>query len=146
MRPDESTKPFDRELRDATYELLDEATEDSIGLWEAPMTVRKLFPELDSDQQQAIARQAVRDLLGEQLIALYWRSDAAPSEHIEREEAARQLEQAKWWHAPRSSDSSKKWYEIDWLWFRATDKGHEERGRQARMRFAPGGSDPTRST
>jgi hypothetical protein len=140
MRPDESTKHFDRELRDVTYELLEEATEDSIGLWEAPMTVRKLFPHLDSEQQQAIARQAVRELLAEELIAFYWRSDAAPDEHLGRAEATRELEQAKWWQAPRSSDASKNWYEIDWLWFRATDKGREERDRQARLRFAPGGT------
>jgi hypothetical protein len=142
MRPDESTKHFDRELREVTYELLEEATEDSIGLWEAPMTVRKLFPDLDSDQQQAIARQAVRHLLAEELIAFSWRSDAAPDEHLGGEEAARELEQAKWWQAPRSSDTSKNWYEIDWLWFGATDKGQDERERQARIRFAPGSPDP----
>lgn len=146
MRPDESTKRFARELRDVTYELLEEATEDSIGLWEAPATVRKLFPERTSDQQYAIARQAIRNLLDEQSIAFYWRSDAAPSDHIGREEAARQLEQSKWWQAPESSDASTNWYEIDWLWFRATDKGQKERERQARIRFAPGRPDPTRFT
>jgi hypothetical protein len=32
MRSDEPTERFGPELRDVTYELLDEATEDSIGL------------------------------------------------------------------------------------------------------------------
>jgi hypothetical protein len=146
MRPDESTKHFAQDVRDVAFELLDEATEDSVGLWEAPSTARKLFPDRDSEQQHAIAKQAVRDLLDEQLITFYWRSDAAPSENIGREEAARQLEQARWWQIPQSSDASKNWYEIDWLWFRATDKGQKERDRQARMRFTPGGEpDPTRS-
>jgi hypothetical protein len=145
MRPDESTKHFDHDVRDVAFELLDEATEDSVGLWEAPSTVRKLFPNRDPEQQHAIARQAVRDLLDEQLITFYWRSDAAPSEDIGREEAARQLEQPSWWQIPQSSDASKNWYEIDWLWFRATDKGQQERDRQARLRFAPGGPDPAKS-
>jgi hypothetical protein len=146
MRPDEARKRLDHDLRDVAYELLDEATEDSVGLWDAPMTVRKLFPDRDSYQQQAIARQAVRALLDQQLIAFYWRSDAAPSEHLGHDLAARELEQDKWWQAPRSTDASRNWYEIDWLWFRATDKGQKECDRQARMRFTPGGPDPARST
>jgi hypothetical protein len=82
MRPNEAIEDFDDEARDVAYELLDEASEDSIGLWEAPMTARKLFSEQNPDQHQAFARQAVRDLLDKQLIAFYWRSDAAPSEAI----------------------------------------------------------------
>lgn len=141
MRSDGSAKQFERELRDVRYELLDEAAEDSIGLWEVPMTVRKLFPELASDQQAAIARQVVRELLGEDLIAFYRRRDATPSERMEAEEVASRLEQDTWWQVPQTADPHKNWYEIDWLWLATTDRGQEERDRQARMRFAPGGSD-----
>lgn len=109
MRPDEATKRFDHELRDVAYEFLDEATEDSVGLWGGADGGPKLFRDRDSHQQQAIARQAVRDLLDERLTAFYWRSDAASVEHLRRVEAARELEQAKWWQAPQSSDTSKNW-------------------------------------
>jgi hypothetical protein len=140
MASDRSVGEFDRQLRDVRYELLDEATEDSIGLWEAPMTARKLFPDLDHDQQMAIAKRAVRDLLDDELIAFHWRNDPNASERIGRDEVMEELGRAKWWQPPQSSDPSKNWYQIDWLWMTATERGQEERDRQTRMRFSSGDS------
>jgi hypothetical protein len=128
------------QLSEARYQLLDEATEDTIGLWEAPMTVRKVLPELSDPEQKQIARQVILSLLNEDLIEFHWRSGAAPSTHVERQRAIEELQQDRWWQVPQSSDPDLNWYEIDWLWMTVTAKGREERDRQARIRFSPGKS------
>jgi hypothetical protein len=127
-------------VSDARYEILDEAVDDSIGLWEVPMAVRKLLPERNSEEQREIAKQAVISLLEEDLITFFWRNDADPSSQLEKKEAVEELKKDRWWQVPESSDPDKNWYDIDWLWMAATVKGQDERDRQARARFSLGES------